>query len=516
MKTREVKFEPVDPQGPVQKKKGSWWTGVGAVLVVLVLIGASAVVFAQLSAHRQGPGQSKNPLAGKWEAVLKGYMLTSLVAADSTPSTLYACATHAQPYTPLPSNRVGTGEPAYTVLRSTDAGAHWQDVGEKANLGNSCQVDVNPANGNELYAVGIGTNNGQTAGFLKHSLDGGATWTTIQPLLNWPSVQSTQVWNVQQFSMAQGRLFGLQWIIRHPLPATFQGTPPRPFPLTRLVMSIDNGNTWRVLDSQFSTMNQEAQGYAVDPTNTSTIYELVGTPWWPILPGTVQPNDVLPSGGYSRDLYKTTDNGATWRLVLKGLPNGAHVQLARGNAQMIYAGGSQTPVPYTLKAPGANGYGAYGLFNLELSRDGGASWHAVPSPLGQGYLQNWFVGANGGVFAYTLNPQVVPPGGQTTAVTGTAVAVTPVPAVTRTVPTGILAPGGGSPAAPAAALEPTGTPGPYSSIERYDPDKDAWSPVTNPPVYGALLAVTPGGSGGDVLWLMGEDKGQKVLYMFIV
>ncbi len=525
MKTREVKFEPVDPQGPAQKKKGSWLsllTRVGAVLVVLALVGASAVVFAQLSAHRQSQGPSKNPLAGKWVPVLKGFTLTSLVVADSTPSMLYACATHAQPYTPLPSlppNRVGTGEPVFTVLRSTDSGAHWQDVGGKANLGYSCQVAVNPTNGNELFAASIASNNGQTVGFLKHSLDSGATWTTIQPLLNWPSAQPIQVWNVRQLSMVNGRLFGLQWITQRPLPVTNKGPLPRYFPqIARLVMSIDYGHTWRVLDSQIITTNLEARSYAVDPTNTSTIYELVGRPWLPVQPGIVEPNDVLPLVGYSGDLYKTTDNGANWHLVLKGLPFGAqvHVQVVRGNGQMIYAGGSPTPVPYTLKAPGANRYGAYGFFQLELSRDGGASWHAVPSPLGQAYIQNWFAGANGEVYAYTFNLQGTPPGGQVTAVAGTAVAVTPVPAATRTVPKGMLAPDGSLSAAPASALLQTGTPGSPLSIERYDPGTDAWSAVTSPPVNGALLALTPGSSGGDVLWFMGEDKGQKVLYRFVV
>ena len=53
--------------------------------MVLLLVGASAVVFAQFSAPRQSQGPSKNPLAGKWVPVLKGFTLTSLVAADSTP-----------------------------------------------------------------------------------------------------------------------------------------------------------------------------------------------------------------------------------------------------------------------------------------------------------------------------------------------------------------------------------------------------------------------------------------------
>jgi hypothetical protein len=525
MKTREVEFEPVDPQGPVRRKKGSWLTGVGALLVVLVLVGASAVVFAQLSLHRQG--QLKNQPAGKWVAVLHGYTLTSLVAADSNPSMVYACATHAQTYTPLPGlppNKIRTGNADYTVLRSTDLGIHWQDVGSKANLGGSCQLAINPADGNELYVVSEVLSNGQTASVLKHSADGGATWTTIQPVLRSTGpqpTQATQAWHVQQLRMAGGHLFGVQWIARRILPVVFQGTPPKyVLPLTRLVTSVDGGHTWNVLDIQFDATRQETRAYAVDPTNSSTIYELVGMPWLPLQPRIVVPNDVSIPVGRGEDLYKTTDNGVNWHLLLKGLPFGAlvHVEVARGAAQMIYAGGLVTPLPYILRAPVENGYGGVGVFDLQLSRDGGANWHAVPGLSRQASLQNWFAGANGEVFAYGFNVNAGT-GGKGTVVASTAIVstavVTVVPAKTGTVPTGILSPDGGVSVASVPAL-PGGTPGFSVSIERYDPGTNAWSAVTSPPVSGTLLTLTPGGSGGDVLWFMGEDKGQGVLYRFVL
>ena len=67
---------------------------------------------------------------------------------------------------------------------------------------------INPADSNELFAAGEGVSNGQATGILKHSTDGGETWTTIQPQLNVPGTQSAQVWHVQQLSMVGGRLFG--------------------------------------------------------------------------------------------------------------------------------------------------------------------------------------------------------------------------------------------------------------------------------------------------------------------
>jgi hypothetical protein len=517
MRTREIESEPVNPREPARRKKAAWLTSVGAVLVVLILVSASAVVFAQLSAHRHGPGQSNSPPAGKWIPALSGYTVTSLLAAGNAPAVLYACAARAQTYTPLPGlppNRVRTGNAAYTVLRSADAGTHWQDVGGKANLGSSCQLTVNTVDGNDIYATGEVASNGQTGAVLRHSLDGGATWTTIQPSLNLPKVQSAQLWNVQQLSSVGGRLFGVQSIARYSPPIVFQGTPPKySLPLTRLVTSADGGHTWNVLDSQFTTIRQEALSYAVDPTNASTIYELVGLPWYPLQPGVLQPNDVAPLAGRNEDLYKTTDNGASWHVLLKGLPFGArvHVQVAPGDAQMIYAGGSITPVPYIAGVPAENPYSVGGAFHLQLSRDGGASWHAVPALPRQEHIQNWFAGARGDVFAYSYNLNAGN-SGSATAIASTAVAVTPVRVPSVTPQSGLPAPVGNVSAAPASALT---LPASSVSIERYDPVADAWSAVTSPPSNGTLLALTRGETNGDVLWFMGQNQGQEVLYMYL-
>ena len=133
--------------------------------------------------------QAGNLTAGKWVQVLSGYTVSSVVAADSASSVLYGCAVHTQPYIPLPGlppNRIGTSNAVYTVLKSVDGGTHWQDVGSKTDLGDSCQVVVNPAAKTELFAIGEKTSNGQMASVLRHSSDGGVTWTTIQPVVHLP------------------------------------------------------------------------------------------------------------------------------------------------------------------------------------------------------------------------------------------------------------------------------------------------------------------------------------------
>ena len=122
----------------------------------------------------------------------------------------------------------------------------------------------------EVVAAGEGVSNGQATGILKHSTDGGQTWTTIQPRLNVPGTQSAQVWHVQQLSMVGGRLFGLQMLARHVPPVVFQDTPSRSaLTLAQLVMSSDGGHSWNVLDNQFAGTRQQARAYAVDPANSS-------------------------------------------------------------------------------------------------------------------------------------------------------------------------------------------------------------------------------------------------------
>ena len=526
MKTREVGFEPVDPQEPAGRKKRSWLSllsGVGAVLVVILVVGASAFVFAQLSQRRPGGGRAGNPAVGKWEQVLSGYSVSSVVAADNAPAVLYACAWRPQPDTLVPPGQSGTGNAAYTVLKSTDDGTHWQDVGSKANLGGNCQVAINPAGSNELFAAGEGVSNGQATGILKHSTDGGQTWTTIQPQLNVPGTQSAQVWHVQQLSMVGGRLFGLQMLARHVPPVVFQGTPPKSaLALAQLVMSSDGGHSWNVLDNQFAGTRQEARAYAVDPANSSTIYELVGLSWLPPRPEAAEPNDVLPSAGTGGDLYKTTDNGASWHLILQGLPFGArvHVQLAGGGTQVIYAGGAISPMPYVKGAPEGKVKSvgsAGGSFELQVSRNGGASWQNVPAAPGQAYVQNWFADAHGDVFAGSLDLKTGTPGGQATTVTGTVVAVTPVRVPAGTPQSRIPVSGGGvSVTNGQTTVQPGVVPAFSTLIERYDLAANAWNVVTNPPASGELLALTPGGASGDTLWYMGMNKGKEVLYRFVM
>ncbi|MDQ2907497.1 MAG: hypothetical protein M3Y81_28645 [Chloroflexota bacterium] len=494
-------------------RRGRWFAGLGAVVLVLLVVGVSALVFAQWG-HQLAAKQA--PPSGKWVQVHSGYSLSAPVAAPSDPATLYMCA--------MPNGQ--NGQSNATLLRSTDFGTHWQDIGGQANIGNSCQVAVNPVNSHDVYVVSgpAAASSGKPAlTELKHTSDGGQTWATVLPALAGAAKQSAYPWSVQQLSFAGDRLFGLQWTPQIITPPTAQSRmPARSMPLARLVMSADGGHTWTVLDSKFAATRVGVRSYAVDPSNPSTIYDLVGQPLFPIGPPVVEPNDVLPAPGMlGGELYKTTDGGKTWNLLLKQVPFGYTVQLASAHPNMLYVGGSLRLMPMAAQSPRiaepqTNVPVALGSFLMHVSSDGGATWHDAPTLPQPASVQSWFVAPNGAVYAHTggLPTGPFPGRGQATPITGTVV------------PSGSK--NGGVPGAPshntyvppANAVAPGSIPAQAQGtpvIQRYDPATSKWSELVKSPGMGTLLAVTPGSTeSSPVLWFIAYANNAVALYRYIV
>ncbi len=435
------------------------------------------MVFAE--AKQQGTNSGKQtpiPPTGTWASVLQGYALNSIVAAASNPATMYACAL------PNQSLAVTQGEPVqgtsssqhFTILRSSDFGAHWQAMNNAIALDYSCQLAVNPDNSNDVYAAGTGSIPAPS-GVLLHSTDGGQTWTTIHPSFGPPTASLVVARSVQQITVARGHLFGIEFVQGGPVHLQPEG-----MFLPRLATSVDGGQTWTILDTQIASTGLSVRNYAIDPTNSATIYELQGPTFGPIQPVDGTPKSIPPAG-LSDALYKSTDGGSTWKLLLNNLPYGSQIQLAQNTPNILYAGGVRMPLPYAMQPGNAVTEPAFPLqtggFNLRMSNDSGTTWHTIANLPPSFFALNWFVGADGKVYSYATNNL----------------------------------PGGNS-----------GKGSPQATIECYNPASNSWSALTRPPAQGQLpaasflLTVTLTGSGsGAVLWLLDENNGKFVLYRYV-
>src|SRR6266566_5156343 len=505
------------PPLPARPKRNRWLTGIGAIIVVLLLVSLSALVFAQLR-QRQAGQTSPTPPSGQWKQMLKGYSLTSLVAARSDPAIVYACAFREAPNTSPQSNTN-----PITILRSADFGDHWQDIGGSTVPGDTCQLAVNSVNSNEIYAVSYG-NNPQNPELLKHSQDGGKTWETILPVMHDPSIQTPVLWTVQQMQVVGNRLFGMQWITPRALPVN-PAIKSVPYLVPRLATSVDGGHNWTIIDNQFATQRLGVHSYAVDPTNPNIIYDLVGFSLFPLNLRSVPTYDPLPIIGVNQELFKTTNGGATWQLVLKNIPYGSQVQLAIGNPQVLYVGGTISPLPLVPGAPQQSSPVAIGSFHLQLSTNGGSNWQNVAIPSDMLSIQNWFVSPVGQVYA----SPTIPFSSQPIVIPGTIQPSTHVPFPTNTPPTGIqsTSPVGADLSRPSPIYRPSSLVSihaqaisvvPSQFIRRYDPNTNSWSNVTRPPTPGFMLQLTPvQSSSGAILWFVGmADNGGETLYRYVV
>jgi len=506
----------VTPAMHVRPKRNRWLASIGAIIIIILLVGLSTLVFAQLRQHQTGQ-TSPTPPTAQWKPVLKGYTLLSLNAARSDPAIVYACVSREISNSSSQSNSNGL-----TILRSADFGDHWQDIGASIVAGEMCQLAVNSVNSNDIYAISFG-NNAPNPEQLKHSQDGGKTWETIQPLMHVSSLQTPVKWAVQQIQVERNRLFGIQWIVPRALPV---GPPIKAYPylVSRLATSADGGRNWTIIDNQFASQGLGVHSYAVDPNNSNTIYDLIGTSWLPINFRSLPPYDPQPIFGINQELFKSTDGGATWQSILNNIPYASQIQLAAGNPQVIYVGGTIGPLPLLPNLPRQTYPVAIGSFHLQMSKNGGSSWQNVVIPSGMQSIQNWFVSSAGQVYA----SPTIPFSGQPTAIPGTAVPSTPIPLPTVNPQSGVYGnPVGADLSRQPLIYQPASlvvghirivSLAPSQFIRKYDPNTNSWSNVTRPPTNGFMLQLSSVQSrSGAVLWFVGVgENGTQSLYRYVV
>ncbi len=459
---------------PEKSKRVAWLTGLALFALAALLATFSATAFAYWHAPQSKILAKQAPHAKTWEHVLDGYTIASIIAAPSNPTTLYACAipTSLTSSTPSIPYRKGLTSLRYTLLRSVDGGKIWKEVGA---LEGACQIAVNPTNSNDIYTSALAGNrasNGQAAYVLKHSSDGGRSWSDIAPTLAQNSAQRivSTTWYIQQLTMVSTRLFGIQQFQIAAFQPRDKTVPATSMSVSRLVESSDGGHTWVMLDGSIAATNQSVREYVVSPSNSQTIYELVGPALLPMsLP--IMPK-ALPPYSNTLTLSKTTDGGATWKTLLQTVQYNSKIQLARNNPALVYVGGFAGSLHFGPQNDEIRDLPPMiERFTLTMSKDGGVTWQTVKQPTNITFVQNWFVNADGQAYVST----------------GT----------TATRPIMPVVPVGG-----------------VTAIQRYDTSSATWSIVTQTPPNGVLLTTTTG-EGQTTLWFLNSSNNTLALYRFV-
>lgn len=478
---------------PKRGRSLSLLIGGGLLAVIALFVGYNVTTLASQHIQNTTKAVMQTP-KGTWKHVLDGYSITLMVAAPNNSAVLYACAIPVRSTPPTASSQPGSGPSInYALLRSTDGGTHWQEV---THLNGGCQIAINPTKSDDIYTIALSghqASNGQVADVLKHSTDGGRSWTDIAPMLMSGSTQIATAWHVQQLNMTGNQLFGMQQFPAQGIQPQGRSLPPSVvtrLSITCLVESSDGGHTWTIIDSNRDKSGQGTHGYIVSPTHAQTIYELVGTQWPAYLqPST--PKDIMISGG-NLTLYKTVDGGKTWVQRLENLPLNSKLQLADGNPDIVYVGSMVGVTPLKGYDTGQNVI-VQQQFSLRMSTNGGTTWRTVKAPEGISSVQNWFVSADGQVYASTGSAPRIQP----IATTGT----TSVPAATAQ-----IGPGGYN----VSSGQGTGS---VTAIQRYNPTNNTWSIITQTPPNSVLLIVTMNTVSHKMsLWVLSNDNGKTILY----
>ncbi len=183
-----------------------------------------------------------------------------------------------------------------------------------------------------------------------------------------------------------------------------------------LLKSTDGGANWLVIPGPSNGfVRYSVSKIVIDPTNANTVYVGFnfgvngfsgnvgvwkttdgGTTWALVLTGFISdisinpstPQTVYAAGGYafgtsSNGVYKTTNGGTNWALVGSSLPSGS------GTGRFAIA--LAPSAPNTLYVSIArNGTGGYGLLGMYKTTDGGTTWAQLANAPNYLRSQGWY------------------------------------------------------------------------------------------------------------------------------
>jgi len=214
-------------------------------------------------------------------------------------------------------------------------GLEWRNIGPATMAGRIADIAINPRDSSQWY-IGVGS------GGVWKTDNRGTTWTPVFDKEGSYSIGCVSidpndvqtVW-VGTGENVSGRHVGYG---------------------DGVYKSLDGGKTW----SNMGLKNSQHVGMiTIDPRDSNVVYVAAQGPLW--------------SGGGDRGLYKTTDGGKTWNLILsKGEYTGANeVHLDPRNPDVVYASLHQR---FRNVAALMNGGPESGIYK---STDGGGTWREL-------------------------------------------------------------------------------------------------------------------------------------------
>jgi len=299
----------------------------------LRLGGCFAVLLAAISASAQIPENTYQDLRWRMVGPFRGGRTRAAVGVPSQPNVFYM-------------GQVNGG-----VWKTNDYGRTWNPIFDDQPTQSIGAIAVAPSDPNIVYVAsgeGLHRPDLSVGNGIYKSTDAGKTWTHLG-LRDGQQIPALAV-----DPRDPNKIFAA--VLGHPYgPSDERG----------LYRSTDGGQTWQRIIAKDE--NTGASDVEIDPSNPDVVYASM----WEVREGPWEDGNEF--NGRGGGLFKSTDNGATWHQLTKGLPEDLsqiYVAIAPSDSRRLYA---------TLGTAG-------GKLAVYRSNDAGESWSQItedPRPSGR-------------------------------------------------------------------------------------------------------------------------------------
>jgi len=335
--------------------------GILFVAAVLGLLAAAWPAFGQV-----GVWTTRGPFGGS---------VYCLVSDPSHPATLYA----------------GTDRGVY---RSDDAGASWRTDNAGLPAFRVQTIAIDPTSPSTLYAGTLTPDGVESVGIFK-STDGAASWAPINEGLIDPltGISPLDVWSLAIDPKNPNTIFAGSRF-------------------SEIFKSVDGGLTWQFKTLGGFNVGLETSAFQFDPSNSSRVlaattlglvrstdggeswsgYGNVSDSFFTLVTDPASATTLYAGNVSGSGIFKSTDSGAHWTTINKGLPAN---QGATGALPLVL-GLAVDPAHSTTLYAGTYGNGLY------RSTDGGSNWSSAGAGMRSAYVTALAFGASSTLLAATL------------------------------------------------------------------------------------------------------------------